>query len=338
MVACSQRGFLWLSGALATGAIIAALAPAAAFGSFPGGNGVIAYSGESLGFEPAETEQYQGIWAVDPKTGYQLRLTSGPDFAPSFSPSGNLLAFQRGYGGPTTTIFLARADGSDARPLVKGLEPAFSPDGKEIVFVRPGGLYVTGLAPGSPVRRITDHPGDFAPTWNSSGTIAFERGDSRYGLAIDTITPPRLKVREIITYDNASEMFPEWSPNGKTLSVALCDSSVKAFTLKGSPSLAISSDCFPRVFAPQGRGVASIGVGVLAGSPFESCPPGSGSFDISWQPLVAGTMRIHTVKCEGTRPPRSGPTSSSSPSKSSEGSKWCVPGKHGHGKICHKVP
>src|SRR5438045_239866 len=86
-----------LSKNLSLGWCLALLAPAAASGSFPGGNGVIAYgiaSTDDCHRQPGVTCA-TGIWAVDPLTGNQLRLTTGHDSNPSFSPSGNLIAFQR---------------------------------------------------------------------------------------------------------------------------------------------------------------------------------------------------------------------------------------------------
>src|ERR1039457_6680369 len=71
----SYRSLVRLHRMLPMAAIVGALTPAAALGSFPGGNGVIAYTAE------------RSIWAVDPNTGNGLRLTSGSDdSAPSFSP------------------------------------------------------------------------------------------------------------------------------------------------------------------------------------------------------------------------------------------------------------
>jgi Tol biopolymer transport system component len=151
-----------LRSATLVAAVLLVLAPSLARASFPGADGVIAYEDEG------------SIWAVDPTTGDQLKLTSGPeDSSPSFAPSGSQLAFQRGQ-----TIYVVQSDGTGARAITAGAEPTFSPDGTQIAFARRGGLYVAGLAPGSPVRRLTNHPGDHAPNWSSRGTIVFQRTDS----------------------------------------------------------------------------------------------------------------------------------------------------------------
>jgi hypothetical protein len=337
MEACSRR-LLSLCAALAIVVISVALAPAASLGSFPGGNGVIAYAG------PDARDEYRGIWAVDPENGYQLRLTSGEDTWPSFSPSGNMLAFQRRSHG-TDTIYIAHADGSNPQPLAEGSEPAFSPDGQEVVFVRPGGLYVTALTPGSHATQITDYPGDSLPNWGLTGSIAFDRvvhqGGRIVGSEIDTLTLPGLEVHQIIVYyASVLPLSTEWSPDGMTLSVALCTKDKRSI-VQGSPLLVVRPGCAPRILGPEGRGVAEAGRGALAGSRFDSCPPAALP-EISWQPLVAGTMRIPTVKCKGKRqrPPLGkllGHAHGRFTTHGGYGGTLCVPGKHGRGKICRTI-
>ena len=287
-----RLGVVGLVRMLAVAAIATGLAPAAALATFPGANGVIAYSHEGA------------IWAVEPHTRNQLQLTSGPgDSAPSFSPSGDLLAFQR-FAGGSFTVYLANADGSDARPLVKGSQPAFSPNGRQIVFVRAGGLFLTGLAPGAPVRRLTDHPGDDWPQWGANGAIVFQRTDiwrqtvtciknggsdsvtemllqrgERYcknarvtheemilrRSDLDIVAPPSSHVRQLLTYraqlstrypsSETVQMYPSWSPSSKAISAALCllDSLGGPGPVLGSaPAVIFHESCSPAAWAPAG--------------------------------------------------------------------------------------
>jgi WD40-like Beta Propeller Repeat len=342
------------------------IASAVALASFPGANGVIAYA---VGEGPQ-----QGIWAVDPATGGQRQLTSGPDEAPSFSASGDLLAFQRREAAGST-IFIARADGSGARPIVRGSEPAFSPNGRQIVFVRKGGLFLTGTTAGSPVRQVTHQLGDSTPQWSSKGSIVFERTDIRHATvacftearlkslterkrpenrgeqqcaagnvsherilehisALDVITPPSLSAREVLTVNESLELWPDWSPDGKTLAVNLCiphdhslaEPHLRSFIVYTSPP------CVPAVWAPNGGKPIRPGgssPGFSWGGYGTSCPryipygtekdyvrAPAGNFEkgfytghvrpeeepkspaqFSWQPLLPGTMRVPTVKC-----------------------------------------
>jgi TolB protein len=84
-------------------------------------------------------------------------------------------------------IFEMRPDGSAATQLthntaVTDLDPAWSPDGKQIAFVRSQptrinfDIYVMN-ADGSNPERLTRSPdGEFAPTWSPDGKqIAFQR-------------------------------------------------------------------------------------------------------------------------------------------------------------------
>ena len=312
-------------GLMMLSAALAGTLAAAALGSFPGRNGVIAYSAEG------------SIWAVDPATGNQLRLAAGTD--PSFSASGNMLAFQRRAAG-TNWVYLARADGSEARSLVEGSEPAFSPSGQRIVFVRAGGLFLTGITPGSPIRQITFHPGDREPKWSSTGLIVFERTDVwqvRYRGRIEhairsvlaVIRPPSRHAHEILTngpvreteelctdpsceheatglvYGRGADMWPDWSPDGKTLIVSglfgcLLVPRPPGTRLINSSRLKFRFNCSPSAWAPEGERLAESGA--LRGSDFVSCPQAPEyNGEISWQPLVPGTIGVPTVPCAGEK-------------------------------------
>ena len=303
---------------------LAGLGPVAALASFPGGDGVVAYSA-------ANTHQ-PGIWAVDLATGDQLRLTSGADEAPTFSPSGNMLAFQRRER-RAVKIYIARADGANATPLVSGSDPAFSPDGKQIVFVRPTGLFVTGLAPGSRVQQLTYQHGDRSPQWSATGEIVFQRTKARHAVGyfesnveqeLAIITPPSLRVREVLSYIGDEELWPDWSPDGKTLAVDFCTNAQPVPTgLPATvPAVVFHGGCLPAVWAPQGG--TTVEPGLAWGKKETSCPlydpEGASEFvyrvlpngkdvsvpasppEISWQPLVNGTLQLSTIPCEPKEP------------------------------------
>jgi hypothetical protein len=313
-----------LTQTIAIAVAVVAVTPAAAQASFPGADGVIAYS--------VSDSAQQGIWAVNPNTGGQRQLTSGHDEAPSFSPSGNLLAFQRDTTAGST-IFVAGADGSNAKPLVSGSEPAFSPNGSQIVFVRAGGLFVTRLRPGSHVRRLTNHRGDRTPQWSSTGAIAFQRPDLRHARGrrasecctqeeLDVIPAHSRNVEEVMTAELETKMWPDWSPNGRTLAVDLCGPFLE---LPHVPSVVFHAGCLPAVWPPAGgkpilSGGSETPSGFSWGALGTSCPryipegtdstyfrieppkpqevePTSPS-QISWQPLIRGTAQVPTATCE----------------------------------------
>jgi hypothetical protein len=316
-----------------------------ALASFSGENGVIAYSdGVALAGETRE------IWALDPATGDQRELTSGPDdTAPAFSPSGNVLAFDR-VSASTSTIFLAYADGSNATALVQGSEPAFSPSGGELVFVRPSGLFITGTAAGSPVRQLTHHAGDFEPSWGPHETIVFERSralpvgaggsaERRYVDELDAVKPGAKSVSVLLTYEPPEglrraaqpiDLRPDWSPNGKSIAVTLCNFVTETHP-PTVPALILLNSCGPDVWAPDGHGLVEGDSGTLMGRVGTNCPhfiaPGT---EIAWQPLRAGTLRVATAPCE----PQPGPPELAVlPSESVIGSRTCFK-VHGKRK-CH---
>jgi Tol biopolymer transport system component len=72
-----------------------------------------------------------GIWILDPTTGVRTRVRSS-GYSPSWSPSGDRLAFEGGY-----QIYVMNADGTGARQLTsqgRNFKPAWHPDGNRILF------------------------------------------------------------------------------------------------------------------------------------------------------------------------------------------------------------
>jgi dipeptidyl aminopeptidase/acylaminoacyl peptidase len=129
--------------------------------------------GRALAF--VTSSRAPGLFLVN-DDGTDLRpLTKGGGGDPSFSRDGRFVAFTR-----SGDIFVARADGTRPRRRVKqGLEnaqPTWSPDGKQIVFVRlthefGADLYLLNLATRT-IRRLTTGSHDVSP-----GLVAAARVD-----------------------------------------------------------------------------------------------------------------------------------------------------------------
>jgi Tol biopolymer transport system component len=152
------------------------------------------------------------------------------DTAPSFSPDSERVAFRsdRDGGG----IFVMGSTGESVKRLTTfGYDPAWSPDGKQIVFSSGDGqnpwsrdalaqLWVVPSS-GGDVRQLTKEGDAVQPSWSPGGRrIAFWglRHDSGqrdlWTIPVDAVGEP---VPVEVTSDPAVDWNPVWSPDGRTL-------------------------------------------------------------------------------------------------------------------------
>jgi Tol biopolymer transport system component len=149
---------------------------------------------------------------------------------PAISPDGTLIAFSSNRDG-NYNIFVADLDGSNIRPLAKSedfnVDPAWSPDGRKIAFVRgedltEGGVaYMTTCPPeifvmnvdGSGEVRLTTG-GGADPAWSPDGThIAFS--SHRTGnYEIYSMSADGGDLHQL-TNTNKTSADPVWSPDGR---------------------------------------------------------------------------------------------------------------------------
>jgi Tol biopolymer transport system component len=159
----------------------------------------ILFARAELGSGRARAAQFGSDEEITPEHIYSMRLdgtdlqqlTSGhSDRNPVFSPNGRVIAFERCPLNQGCHLFTMRPDGSalhEATPFLAAwsTEPAFSPSGNRIVYVRghPGDSrsdLFTIRPDGTGVRRITGysgHPlgGVSSPSWSPDGTrIVFQ--------------------------------------------------------------------------------------------------------------------------------------------------------------------
>ena len=223
---------------ICVGGLAAGVSPA--LGAFPGENGQIAFDRFRDGGDP-------DIWTMSPSGSNEVNLTANSerfDGRASWRADGQKIAFMSdretpsnptppGFPGPDFEIFVMDADGSNQTQItfneLDDEVPAWSPDGKRIVFVRDfdpvRGQFdddiFTMRANGAGERNLTSSPGveDFDPDWSPDGRrIAFtsERdGDAE----IYTMRPNGSRVRQL-TFNDGPTQFdgdPNWSPDGRKI-------------------------------------------------------------------------------------------------------------------------
>ena len=138
----------------------------------------IAAAGNRLAFE--RLVELTSVFALRRNAQPEPVLVSSTwDDNPQFSPDGRRIAFSSRRSGDVEEIWLAAADGSDARQLTSGpgrrqTLPAWSPDGRHIAFESTSvstrtDIWVVPTAGGTP-RQMTNDPGaENAPMWSRDG-------------------------------------------------------------------------------------------------------------------------------------------------------------------------
>jgi tol-pal system beta propeller repeat protein TolB len=130
-------------------------------------------TGRLITFARASRDGSSHVYVMRPDGRGVRRVTSGPleDTSPTWSPDGRQLAFVREDASlGASRVYVTSVDGRGVRPLVARLQldpaatfesdPAWSPDGKRLAFVRGAGLYsdlYVARADGSFLRRMSDN-------------------------------------------------------------------------------------------------------------------------------------------------------------------------------------
>jgi serine/threonine protein kinase len=119
------------------------------------------------------------IWLKQLKGGNEIALTEGPDDFPRFSPDGSFLLFIRADES-VSSLYRVPVLGGESRKVVEDVRSAdWSPDGKEIVFIR----------------------------WKSTA----ENQDSHFMI----VNPDGSNVRDVAIIQQKQLQSVRWSPDGK---------------------------------------------------------------------------------------------------------------------------
>jgi len=173
------------------------------------------------------------IMGADGSQVTRLGYDEERDFAYSWSPDGERIAFYHGIGveggerfDTTADIYTMAADGSDVRRLTDDpaldLFPVFSPDGSKIAFTSDRAATVDIWvmdADGSNLVRLTefenDSLDDYHPTWSPDGErIAFVRGQVPPGADGKLWVIDADGSNGHVLLDTPLASFPMWSPDG----------------------------------------------------------------------------------------------------------------------------
>jgi Tol biopolymer transport system component len=232
--------------ALLAGLVVLVVATQPAEAAFAGRNGKIVFTsdGDDLpgGDDPADREVF--TMRSDGTGIKRLTNNSALEETPAFSPNGQKIAYQSDQTSPSnpegdSEIFVMNADGSGKTNVtdddqLSDITPAFSPDGRRIVFSSsrnsgPGVDNPTGdfeiftiRLDGTGLKQLTFTDGptsrDQNPAWSPDGDkIAFESyrdGDAAEVYVMDADGTDQTNLTNNLA---ASDASPSWSPDGEKL-------------------------------------------------------------------------------------------------------------------------
>ncbi len=170
------------------------------------------------------------LWSLPLGGGQARQLTDALTEAshPSWSPNGDLVAFQS-YAGGTFHIWTMRPDGSALHQITSGhgddREPCFSPQGTKIAFSSDRAfkgsydIWTVDLASGVLKQWTSSEADEFEPAWSPSGSeIAFVTGTGIMGRTIEAVTTDG-KQRAVATLAGHEGRLesPSYSPDGKSI-------------------------------------------------------------------------------------------------------------------------
>ena len=206
---------------------------------------------------------YVGKMNDDGSNVTMLHLGSNPAWGPGYKQ----IAFNYANGGPVQQIWTMNADGSNAQQITNDPgsndSPAFSPDGKRIVFVgyRTGKAEIyTMNANGSNEQQLTTNSDNYSPSWSPDGArIVFS--SLRAGTNDIFVMNADGSNVTALTSDPGAEGSAVWSPDGKQIAYvspkAGCD--IVIMNADGSGKTAVVNgldDCENPTWSPTGTKLA----------------------------------------------------------------------------------
>lgn len=229
----------------AAGALAVAVLPgAAAHASFPGGNGVIAWS------HPVSLTTDSEIFAINPDGSGSKTLTDNDrnDSFPAWSPDGRSLAYESSTATDVDIYVLDKTGERDLTndPVHADRFPAWSPDGRWIAysqqtpFSADGALWVTRSDGSGRAHQITTADSvNSEPAWAPDGRTILFTGDRGGSHDLWSVRPDGRNLRQVTRTPTVQEGNPNWRPDGGRIAYDVCLSA--SFPCPGSPNYEIVS-------------------------------------------------------------------------------------------------
>jgi len=185
----------------------------------PDGTQLAFYGEQGIDHQAATANGTDGIWTMGAhgEAPKQL-LPEGSGHVVTWSPDGEIIAFDATHGSPSRRVYFVSPEGSSQPFEALGEHPSFSPTGRQMAVkvCRPDcGIWIQNPDDGNP-RRLTNEGSDGLPAWSPDGKkIAFSRSvDGNvdiYTIDIDGSNLQRL------TTATGNDSVPTWTPDSQQI-------------------------------------------------------------------------------------------------------------------------
>jgi Tol biopolymer transport system component len=297
----------------AVGFLLVYVTASTSWAAYPGGNGLIAYSGS----ERSSRAELSEIFTIQASGGDPTQLTRNKllDHSPAWSADGRRIVFVRGEDS-NLAIWTMRANGRHQHRIVRLgfrassplVEPSFSPSGGRIVFALRRSIATVGIR-GNGLRRLVfgSRQGDVgSPEYSPDGKrIAFagvpEHIDVR--ASIWTMRRDGSHLRRLTRPPrHGADGGLDWRPDGRRIQFLYCHEEgcgggIYSVRSDGSDRRRLASSSYPGVYSPSGRRAALYSLGYDSVHQNVKC---ADIFTVAaprdpWQPPVPSL----TGNCEG---------------------------------------
>lgn len=187
------------------------------------------FDGRAIIFTRVGSADNPDLFLTSPLGGAESQLTATPssESSPDLSPNGRKVTFAGDHyaASDQSQIYVMDSDGSDVRRLTSmpAWSPAFSSDGKSIVFVgEPDGENDSEIfrmrVNGRNVKRLTTNPvDDLNPEWSPDGlSVVFDTRRAGRDQEIASVSSNGGRT-QILTHNVFEDSEPDFSPDGEQI-------------------------------------------------------------------------------------------------------------------------